>query len=51
MAKKSDVEYIYTTGGNLANGSRFEAGDSVKASELSKEDLEALLEMGALAEK
>ena len=46
--KKKDKQYIYTVGGNLADGTRFEAGDEV--GDIPAADLKALIEMDAVKE-
>lgn len=48
--KKAAKELVFTVGVNLADGSRFEAGDDVP-SDLSAKEIEALREMNAVAEK
>lgn len=49
MAKKQKPteKYLFTVGGNLSDGSRFEAGEDVPAT-VSESDLAALIAMGAV---
>jgi hypothetical protein len=47
-APKSSGGFVATVGGNLSDGSRFEAGD--KLGSLKPNEIKALKEMGAIAE-
>ena len=51
MAKKKDEQkpMVFTTGCNLSDGERFEAGENVPA-DISDKDKTALIQMNAIAE-
>ncbi len=51
MAKKKDESkaFVFTTGCNLSDGERFEAGENVPA-DISDKDKAALIRMNAIAE-
>lgn len=46
---KTKQKLIFTCGGNLADGTRFEKGDVVPA-DVSEKELKVLREMGAIGE-
>lgn len=48
MAKKTEQNYVATRSGDLSSGKSFAVGARFKASEISAEDLSALIEMDAV---
>lgn len=50
MNKKKKREYVFVKGGNLTNGQRFEAGQTVPF-DIPKESFDALIKMKAIEPK
>ena len=48
-SKQKDTGFVFTTGVNLEDNTRFEAGDAVPVGKLTKKEMDALRSMDAIA--